>query len=842
MFKFNGFLKVWFLALLLVTFTVGCSGSSDNAPPPKAFTAYSLDGVAGTVNEPAQTISVTMPYGTAVTALTAAFATTGTGVKVGAVVQTSAVTKNNFSAPVAYTVTASDNTAVTYSVTVTIAPNSAKGFSAYSFAGLSGAAGIINETSRNIAVTVPFGTNRADLVATFTTTGTGVKVQTLEQTSGISVNDFSTPVIYTVSAADNTVATYTVNVTIAVNPAKGFSSFSFVGFTGFAGTVNEPAKTIAVNLPFGTSAANLIASFTSSGTGVKVSDVLQTSGVTAHNFTAPVAYTVTAADNTTETYIVTVTIATNPAKSITSFLFAGFTGAAGAINETAKIIMVTVPFGTNVTNLVATFTTTGPAVHVGTTVQTSSATANNFSTPVAYTVTAADGSTSVYTVNVLSAPNPAKSITSFSFVGFTGFAGTVNETAKSIAVTLPFGSNVTGLVAAFTTTGVGVKVGTTVQTSTAIANNFTSPVVYTVIADDTSTAAYTVTVTIAPNPAKAITSFSFVGFSGSGRTINELDRSIALVLPFGTDIKNLTASFITSGTIIKVGTTVQTSGTTPNDFTNPLLYIVSAADGTTQTYTVSVTLTAAGGAQVPLLGEAGRFVILASQLVSTTAGSLVSNGDIGVEDQARTFMTGFTPVGSNGAFVELTNGLSYASEDANPIPYPYPLHVATLPVGAAWTSTGAMITQAKTDLGIAYTFLNTFPNPGAPTQSCPTELGGQVLAPGVYYTAASVLLSTGALQLDAQGDPNAVWIFSIDGALTTGAPGGSISFVGGVGQAKNVYWRTGTSTTIGAGTTFYGNVFAWTEVKVLAGANVTGRLFAVTDQVTLISNNITKAP
>lgn len=589
--KFGVFSKLWLLALLLVTVVVGCSSKDDDAPPPKAFTAYSIGGVAGILNETAKTVSVTMPYGTNVTSQVATFATNGTAVKVGTVAQVSGTTANNFTTPVSYTVTASDNTTATYTVTVIIAPNTAKAITAYSFVGLSGAAGVINETAKTIAVTVPFGTNVTNLAATFTSTGSDVKVNALAQTSGTSVNDFSIPVTYTVTAADAKAAVYTVSVAIATNPAKGFTAYSFVGFTGFAGTINEPAKTIAVNLPFGTSPTNLVAAFTSTGTGVKVGAAVQTSGTTANNFNAPLAYTVTAADSTTATYTVNVVIAPNPTKTITAFSFAGFTGAAGAVNESAKTVTVTVPFGTDVTALVATFTSTGPVAKVGTAVQTSTATANNFTTPVAYIVTAADGTSVTYNVSVIIAPNPAKAMNAFSFVGFTGFAGTVDESAKTIAVTVPFGTNVTAMVAAYTTTGAVVKVGTTVQTSTASANDFTAPVVYTVSAEDNSTAAYTVTVTIAANPAKAITSFSFVGYAGAGTAVNELNKTITVSLPYGTtDVTNLTANFTATGTDVKVGTLVQTSGTIANNFTAPVSYIVTAADGTTATYTVTVTV------------------------------------------------------------------------------------------------------------------------------------------------------------------------------------------------------------------------------------------------------------
>jgi hypothetical protein len=115
---------------------------------------------------------------------------------------------------------------------------------------------------------------------------------------------------------------------------------------------------------------------------------------------------------------------------------------------------------------------------------------------VIYTVTAADASTKDYTVTVTVATKSAKDITAFSF---TTPAVTGVITGAKIAVTVPFGTNVTALVANFTTTGVSVKVGSTIQVSGTTVNNFTRPVTYTVTAADGTTKAYTVTITITPN-------------------------------------------------------------------------------------------------------------------------------------------------------------------------------------------------------------------------------------------------------------------------------------------------------------------------------------------------------
>src|SRR5665647_2350694 len=186
-------------------------------------------------------------------------------------------------------------------------------------------------------------------------------------------------------------------------------------------------------------------------------------------------------------------------KAITAF----WLGATGTIDETAKTITVTLPSGTNKTALVATFTTTGASVNVGTpaVTQVSATTANNFTSPVAYKVTAADGTIATYTVTVNLAANTAKAITAYSLAWITGTpgtaTGTINKTAKTIAVAVPYLTDVTSLVATFTTTGTSVMIGTVTQTNPAAAHDFTIPVAYIVTAADATTATYTVTVTVA---------------------------------------------------------------------------------------------------------------------------------------------------------------------------------------------------------------------------------------------------------------------------------------------------------------------------------------------------------
>jgi hypothetical protein len=172
------------------------------------ITAYSLNGVPGVIT--GQNISVTMPYGTNVSALIATFTTSGVSVQALANDQVSGLTPNDFTNPIIYTVTAYDGSMTTYTVTVTVAHNTADAITAYS---LDGIPGVI--TGQNKLVTMPYETNINALIATFTTTGINVKVDTITQTSGVTANDFTNPVDYIVTASDGSAATYKVVVVVS---------------------------------------------------------------------------------------------------------------------------------------------------------------------------------------------------------------------------------------------------------------------------------------------------------------------------------------------------------------------------------------------------------------------------------------------------------------------------------------------------------------------------------------------------------------------------------------------------------------------------------------------------
>jgi hypothetical protein len=349
-----------------------------------------------------------------------------------------------------------------------------------------------------------------------------------------------------------------------------------------------------------------VPTFATTGASVAVGATAQASGITANDFTTVVTYTATAANGTTKSYLVAVTVAPNPAKELTSFAFtSALDGGAGISSDAVGLIngsniAVTVPYGTTLTALIATFTTTGAGVAIGSAPQASNVTANDFTLPVVYTVTAANDSTKDFTVTVTVAPNPAKDITSFELTSaLNGGDGVSSDVVASIsttniAATVPYGTNVATLVATFVTTGQNVAIGGIVQASTVTANDFTNPVTYTVTAADGTTHDYTVTITVANNPAKDLTSFVLTSaLNGTAGVTSDAIGSIQgttiwVSVPYTTNMTALVATFTTTGQRVAVGATAQASGITANDFTNPITYTVTAADLTTQVYTVNV--------------------------------------------------------------------------------------------------------------------------------------------------------------------------------------------------------------------------------------------------------------
>jgi hypothetical protein len=176
----------------------------------------------------------------------------------------------------------------------------------------------------------------------------------------------------------------------------------------------------------------------------------------------------------------------------------------------------------------------------------------------------------------------AKNVITFTFNALTPeVTGTISDVDKKIALTVPAGTAVTAL-----TPKIVVSDKASVSPQSGVAQNFTNLVTYTVTAEDGSTRAYEVTVTFAPakSTAKNITAFKFADLTPEVLgTIDEANKKITATVPNGTDVTKLTPSIS-----ISEKATVSPVSNLKMNFGIPITYTVTAEDGSTQAYEVTV--------------------------------------------------------------------------------------------------------------------------------------------------------------------------------------------------------------------------------------------------------------
>jgi hypothetical protein len=223
--------------------------------------------------------------------------------------------------------------------------------------------------------------------------------------------------------------------------------------------------------------------------------------------------------------------------------------------------------------------------------------ARNFTSPVLYTVTAADSSTTkTYTVTGTVALNSAKDITGFSITAPVSATGTISGT--NITLTVPYGTVRTGMSVSVTHTGAKVTdPNSTQRTANPAAftgQNLSSSRIYTVTAADGSAKNYTVTVNVTPaSSAKDIISFSVAGVNGVVGA-----NTVTVAVPLWTSLT------LSPTIVVSDGATVSPASGTAQDFSNPKTYTVRAENGSTKTYTVTVVVTTWTGANVSFSGTA----------------------------------------------------------------------------------------------------------------------------------------------------------------------------------------------------------------------------------------------
>ena len=214
------------------------------------------------------------------------------------------------------------------------------------------------------------------------------------------------------------------------------------------------------------------------------------------------------------------------------------------------------------------------------------------------------------------------------------------------------------------------------------------------------------------------------------------------------------------------------------------------------------------------LGRAASFGI-ASRAGLTSTGVTVVNGDIALSPNATCSDATGGPGGSSQTCLSeiyssptgmTVNGSIYWAGD--PFDSGVTADKVTTDLTAAWNEGMAKV--------------NTQPAIAA------GELGGKTFIPGVYENANLTLSAGGVATLDAQNNPNAIFIFK----TTLGGDfvdSGTLLLpsrivLTGQAQARNVWFVIGRDATIGSGTTWNGNILANRTATILDGSTVNGRV------------------
>ena len=574
--------------------------------------------------------------------------------------------------PAPYTVTAEDGSTQVYNVYVTTGvPSSEKEITAFEFNSIENSSLPVTYTSDPITgptinIKVSENAALASLIPRITvSSGATVTPATL------TANNFTTsPVSYTVKAADGSEQIYSVNVDNSLSSAKEITAFDFrtgvnTGLvTDYFGSLGA-GNVITFNLPATEDISLLMPDITASaGVTITPAGFIDFTG----SDTTPVPFTVTAEDGSTQVYnVYVIPVVSSSEKEITAFNFNSIDNPSLPVDYSAVItgtdINIEISDNAAVASLLPEITVSPLA-----TVTPSSLTANNFSTsPVSYTVEAQDTSTQVYNVYV-SLLSSAKEITAFSFENNTdnpSLAATYTGTITGTDITLDISDteDITTLTPTITASPDASVITTGPQNFT---GSDTTPVEYTVRAADGSEQIYSVYVHV-QSSAKEIISFDINKIDNpslvvSGAVGSITGTNIYIML---SDADNLTS--LIPEISVSPGATVSPLSLSANDFSSsPVTYTVTAEDGSTQVYSVTVYLMSNAKEITAFDFNTGDNPSLAASYTGTISGTDITFDISDTED-----ITSLTPAINASALssVSPSGAVDFAGSDTTPVEY-----------------------------------------------------------------------------------------------------------------------------------------------------------------------------
>lgn len=199
-------------------------------------------------------------------------------------------------------------------------------------------------------------------------------------------------------------------------------------------------------------------------------------------------------------------------------------------------------------------------------------------------------------------------------------------------------------------------------------------------------------------------------------------------------------------------------------------------------------------AQAPPLGRVATFALFTGGGAFNNTGNSVITGDIGTNSG---LLTGFPPGTVNGS-----------------------IHIAD-----------SVTTLAATNLGTAYASLSAL--------TCDSTIGatlgnGQILTPKVYCIVTLATIN-GNLTLNALGNPNAIFVIKVNGALNT-ATSTQILLTNSA-NINNIFWQVNGAFTLADSSNFKGTIVANGAISLLAKSAILGRGLTTTGAISIQNTN-----
>jgi uncharacterized repeat protein (TIGR02543 family) len=331
----------------------------------------------------------------------------------------------------------------------------------------------------------------------------------------------------------------------------------------------------------------------------------------------------------------------------------------------------------------------------------------------------------------------------------------------------------------------------------------------------------------APGSDKAIIAFGFADPEAAGVvTSTTQQHAVTVTVPSGTDVATLVPTIVISGLSVSPASGVA------QDFTSPVTYRVTAADGSTTTYTVTVIVQQASAQSVVYSANGADSGTVPDTQTKTRGSALTLAANPGNLTRAGYIFAGWNTA-ADGSGSEYAAGATYTAD-------------AALALYAMWTAKSSSVTTLASGLsassfGDSVVFTATV-TPGTATGTVTFKDGGATLGTGTLSGGVATFGTSGlglgnhgiTAEYCGDGGFNASASAALSQAVWSGAAQ-SGNWSDPATWSSGVVPEAGTDVVIGAGTT----VTVDASTAALGNLRILGTLTVPGAQTITVSGNLT---